>query len=459
MKKLKASQYNYFVDDKDGDLIICNFAKGYKSLCKIRKNDVSEFYNFINDPQLYYDANNPFIVDLCDRGILVAEDCDELLSAYAGYYDAAMSSEYTFIVMPTEQCNFRCKYCYESYEKGTMTKENQVALLKFIQKKLTTTNSIVLSWFGGEPLMALEVVDYITKTVKSMCEKKKVLFASDMTTNGYNLNPDVFERLYKLNVWRYQITLDGLKVHHDQQRVSVDGGGTFDRILDNLLYIKNSPQYKFAEITIRVNVTRSILNELDKVIAFYKETFGSDRRFGLVLTPVSDLGGQIIKTISDSIITQEELYKRINEIGLYNDTSIELPLLVRSFVPSESLCYASKKNTLVFGTDLTIYKCTVHFELKENAIGRVLPNGDAIINADYHCKWYMNHELKDMCRKCFLFPVCFGGGCPHKRCFVCNSNNTCVFKTWKKEIKNAITYITSRFETKTLCLTEVRNEK
>ena len=137
-------------------------------------------------------------------------------------------------------------------------------------------------------------------------------------------------------------------------------------------------------------------------------------------------------------------------MNLYEDTSIQISNIMRAFSPMDSLCYASKKNTYVVGSDLSIYKCTVHFEMEENKIGKILPNGEAIIEEFYNQKWYVNYQYKDICKACFMLPCCFGGGCPHKRCFCDSTVGKCILPTWKQELKNAIKYISSRSSIETI---------
>lgn len=159
------------------------------------------------------------LVSLVEKGILVPKDYDELLTVNGLYNESAMDSKVRLIIMPTEQCNFRCKYCYESYQKGEMTEENQKTLLKFLQRKISSTSKIQISWFGGEPIEAIHVVQRIMEYANRMCDKQNVQLISDMTTNAYNLDDVNFDMLYNLRVFSYQVTLDGLEEQHNKQRV------------------------------------------------------------------------------------------------------------------------------------------------------------------------------------------------------------------------------------------------
>ena len=448
---LKKSQFNYFTQNDNGDMILFNFAKGISSFCKIQAEDNKAYKRLMSANEIEYDQEKDYIVKLVEKGILVPKELDEMLTVNRLYYEAAMDSKVRIIVMPTEQCNFRCKYCYETYQKGRMSEESQLSLLKFIQRQISFTSKLQLSWFGGEPLEAVDIVYRIMTNVNRMTQKNSVQLTSDMTTNGYNLDAETFEKLYSLNVRTYQITLDGLEDQHNKQRVLKNGEGTFKKIVDNLLYIKNNyEKYKFASVSVRVNMNREILENLPNFIDFYRANFGNDRRFSLALTPINDMGGDVVKEIKNQFIDTSEIYNALNKMNIYEDPSIQISNIMRAFSPADAICYASKKNTYVIGSDLSIYKCTVHFSMKENKIGTLCSNGEPVINELYNQKWFVNYKFKDICKTCFMLPCCFGGGCPHKRSFCESTTEKCVLPTWKYELKNAIKYIACRSNIETI---------
>ncbi|TOB11935.1 radical SAM protein, partial [Vibrio parahaemolyticus] len=61
------------------------------------------------------------------------------------------------IIFPTEKCNFRCTYCYEKFEVGRMSNELIQGIKKFLEVRIPELDRLVISWFGGEPLLAKEV--------------------------------------------------------------------------------------------------------------------------------------------------------------------------------------------------------------------------------------------------------------------------------------------------------------
>ncbi len=230
---LKKTQYFYSCLDDNGDLFLYNFAIGLPSFSRIPRSDIPDFHKLIDQVGLRYNSGDTRIVELVRGGYLIPEGFDELQNIFSLYYETAMDSRARIIILPTEECNFRCRYCYESYQKGKMSEEDQISLSEFIQKQMNSTNRLQISWFGGEPLEAFDVVCHIMDVVNRMAEKKCVRLVSDMSTNAYNLDAQTFDTLYNYNVRSFQITLDGMEEQHNRQRVLKDGSGTFSRVFEN----------------------------------------------------------------------------------------------------------------------------------------------------------------------------------------------------------------------------------
>ena len=74
------------------------------------------------------------------------------------------------IILPTEQCNFRCKYCYEDFKVGKMAKFCVEGINKLISQRLPNTSNLTISWFGGEPLLALDIISNISHHIKNEIE-------------------------------------------------------------------------------------------------------------------------------------------------------------------------------------------------------------------------------------------------------------------------------------------------
>src|SRR6266850_5496840 len=124
------------------------------------------------------------------------------------------------ILLPTEQCNFRCTYCYEDFSIGRMGPETIQGVKRLIDRRLDSLRSLSVAWFGGEPLLARGVIEEISEhIVHALGERPDLHYYADMTTNGYLLDTPAVERLAELGISSYQISLDGPEDLHDQTRV------------------------------------------------------------------------------------------------------------------------------------------------------------------------------------------------------------------------------------------------
>ena len=105
------------------------------------------------------------------------------------------------ILLPTEQCNFRCVYCYEDFMIGKMQPNKVNAIKKLISQRAADLDVLKISWFGGEPLAAKDIVYDISEHILNLCRDNPALqYISTMTTNGFMLNQSVLTKLVSLGI-------------------------------------------------------------------------------------------------------------------------------------------------------------------------------------------------------------------------------------------------------------------
>jgi len=61
-----------------------------------------------------------------------------------------------------------------------------------IDRRGEELDELEISWFGGEPLLALDVITEISKHALDVAKTEGFPFRSGMTTNGYFLDQDRF---------------------------------------------------------------------------------------------------------------------------------------------------------------------------------------------------------------------------------------------------------------------------
>lgn len=290
----KTSMFN-FIFQADDELILFNALEGLSSACRVDSKHRDEVRELLRPGNKVIDASlsNENIVSLIRKGYLVEEDIDEKQKREALYTDIidGSASILRLIILPTEQCNYRCKYCYESFKKGKMPQDIQESVIKYVRKNIGRYSGLRVSWFGGEPLLAMDVIEHISINLMDICRKARRKYISDITTNGYLLSLENFKKLLSLNVIEYQITIDGTKEIHDTKKPLINGDGTFDVVTNNLRDIKQNIKTSTFSIIIRSNVTDEALLSLDDFTAFFDNLLKGDKRFSFFLRPAGDWGG------------------------------------------------------------------------------------------------------------------------------------------------------------------------
>ena len=411
MGDYKVSDFNYIYECDDGSIRMYNSMTGLASLLSV--DDVSKKYviDIINNPENLNGASREIIDILAQKGYLVPEERDESNLLKVKTAETVLNEGYlNLIIMPTEQCNFRCPYCYEDFIKSKMSKDTQNGIISYVNKNIRNYSGLSVSWFGGEPLLAIDVIEYLSENFIKICKCAKRTYVSGITTNGYLLTKDVFKKLYKLKVTEYQVTLDGYREQHDSQRVLVNGQGTFDTIVSNLIAIRDTSAFGTA-INLRTNFTKSIADNIDEYLLFYKKTFNDDSRFSFYISQAEDWGGERVKAFNgliDGDISKFVL-KKLKEYGIALNHTGHCRELERGF----NTCYAAMKNSFVIGADSTIYKCTVHFKLPENHVGIITKDGKMELNDNIY-KWIKPIvEIPNKCKICFNRASCLPIRCPY----------------------------------------------
>lgn len=284
--------------------------------------------------------------------------------------------------MPTEKCNFRCTYCYEDFQIGKMKPEIVNALNKYISGRASEVQDLEIEWFGGEPLLAKNVILDVMKNVSEYYNQASV--KSSMTTNGYKLTRDVLEELIHNNVTGYQISLDGDESQHDETRIQVNGKGSFNTIWNNLVSFRKLDLNFLIHLRIHISAHNydSVVSLLNKI----EEEFGEDNRFRVFLKPIGKYGGpnddsipvlngRLSKFVTDGF---EHLTKNIDNSEVATTTNL---------LNKGTVCYASRANSFVVRANGKLSKCTVDLGNEGNIVGELLDDGTLLLNQEKMKYW------------------------------------------------------------------------
>lgn len=369
-----------------------------------RTNVLSEMRQDIQES----DLNDPALQELCDGGFFVPSDLDEQ-TVISELVDRERNSGFTLIIMPHENCNFRCTYCYESFERGKMSPEVVSGLKAWVARKVTGIDALSVGWFGGEPLLAPDVIWDLSDSFIKSCTERGISYAGSMTTNGYFLTPAVAAKALKHGIRRYQVTLDGPAATHDNLRKLTGGGKTYSKILENLVALRQTDES--FHVTVRVNFTQSTLAALESFLQEIESLFRGDSRFSLDFHAVGAWGGANDASLD---ICDSSTVERVKLALLEKSLALGADRSIRSSLGSHgTICYAGKESSIVVGSDGTVYKCTVAFSDPRNHVGKLTKSGDLIVD---QARWNLWTKLDDKdttkCSSCSFNPSCQSRTCP-----------------------------------------------
>ncbi|MGC4010028.1 MAG: radical SAM protein [Pseudomonas sp.] len=225
-------------------------------------------------------------------------------------------SRLELILFATEQCNFRCSYCYEDFKAGRMKPWVVSAVKKLISSRRDSVKSLSLSWFGGEPLAAFDVVSSISRHALDVLGAEKV--EGNITTNAFLLSSEKARELIGYGVRSFHVALDGFGEVHDATRHLAGGGGTFERIWRNLLALRNL-ELDF-DLRLRVHYSKETYKNLDFLLDALRRDFSLDERVKVYFTSINKLGGPGDESIwrfseEEKMAIEDELYAGLGEGG------------------------------------------------------------------------------------------------------------------------------------------------
>lgn len=340
----------------------------------------------------------------------IADSIDELREI--------MNDSLLLTIMPTEGCNFRCSYCYEDHSPISMRRSTIDQIQKYICDQAPRFKYISISWFGGEPTLCKDVIIEVNTMIQDLQDRYPFNFASSMTTNGYLLNVEDFQKYYKSGITSYQITLDGW--NHDTTRPHISGKGSLQKILDNLVSVSalSASEYQY-HITIRHNILPG-----DEDYSWYDHLysmFGKDNRFSVLVRPVGNWGGETVQSLEvlegdarDDLIQKHIDY--LNKIGMKCGNRKRSPL--------SQVCYAAYPHSMVFRSSGKIEKCTICLDHPNNLLGYVDQEKGVIIDAASNRLW-SETTLHSQCYHCVDLLSCMNLHCPASRIIYSTDANEC----------------------------------
>jgi len=150
------------------------------------------------------------------------------------------------VLSVTSGCNASCAYCYHrNYRPKTKAKvmtwdiaKRTIEMVDF-HRSVQANIPVSVSFFGGEPLLAFDLVEKSTKYVESLAKEAAARFSVGITTNGTLMTPEICDFL-AAHHFSMIYSIDGKEDIHNQQRPLKNGENAFEATMRGLELIKKS---------------------------------------------------------------------------------------------------------------------------------------------------------------------------------------------------------------------------
>ena len=394
---MKLSKYTHLFNDK-GQYFLFNAETVFFS--EIDK----ELYTNLHDRE--FDRIPEAVMGKLKEKRVVIEDTETDLYFYNCKTNTLLKAydtrTLTIVIAPTTGCNFECPYCFEPKKNPkTMTPEVENRIIEFINSK-THAENIAITWYGGEPLLAFDIIERLYDRI--VAETGKKITAHGIITNGFLINNRIIDFFKRSGLKNIQISFDGIKKNHDQSRYLKDGHKpTFDRIVANMEKLARAiPE---LNIQARVNINRENVLDFAEIFKMF-----SDHDW---CRKVNVYPGIIHEDSVDGATICSRCYTESNLPELYE--LIEQSGVPVNYLPkiSNKGCILQSVEALIIGPEGELYKCWEDVSKPERIIGSIMEGN----TGDYRLMMRYLHEcgaFDEECKKCSVFPVCWGG-CGYRR--------------------------------------------
>ncbi len=331
--------------------------------------------------------NGMLIDDIIDEKSIV--DFDRGQAAYA-------TKSYFYRILTTTACNAHCGYCYEQGAKlSTMSLDTAKQVVEYIERTSANASEFILGWFGGEPLLNPDVIDFISCSMHDYAKTSGKKWWASIITNASLFSNELIQKASThWNVKKVQVTLDGTKEKYESIKAYTDGS-KFESVINAIKQLVDQE----LSISIRLNFNESNYNDIQKLILYLGENLDTSKdNWSIYPYPLFDN----TREESDPAVIKltMELERLIFNITGKSDTNgITLPKYL------SGRCRACSVSGDTIMPDGSLIKCSRYMNLGES-FGHV--SNSIVKYSSEYTKW-CTPTLPPKCEKCTLLPICQGG--------------------------------------------------
>ena len=383
---VQASSFNFW-EHRDDFHIVYNSL--YNSLIYLSSE---EFLQMRKDASL----KSSLIRELTEQGIFIDKSWDEK-RLYFSLSDAERIfdvKELSLVLTTTMECNARCAYCYEAGSVKKPFDENaKINIFPFLEKQ-GMENGVSITWFGGEPLLNTDLIDYVTEELL----KRNVKFSAYLISNGSMLNEKMLKN--KFDYWHIkgmQITIDGTREQYNKiKRYQKGYENVYDQLLSNIRIAGETG----IHVDIRLNIDQRNKEDIITLAAQLTDYYSDQEN--ITLYPAFITGTSYSVPQDERVLFLKQLLETVNDPGKLSFTT-KIHSIART-----SPCNIANYRAFGIDVDGYLYDCEHYVGKAGRSIGDVW---GGLFKPDTRTEKF---KLTNECVDCVWVPKCYGGCQAHR---------------------------------------------
>lgn len=393
----EASRYNIWEEN----VLYNSFTDQLITFLESEVPDVTYLLNNLDE----FEEEYPELFDSFQKfGFIKDVDFDELEYILFQNRKVVFNSEhYHLTINPTLQCNYKCWYCcvedqgtvYRKERMNDHTIEKLKMHIKYMIEK-EHISSLLLDWFGGEPLMYFyEVIYPISLYAKSLCISHGVQLTSHITTNAYFIDYQMLATFKEINVSSFQIPVDGGRRKHNSVK-NHNGLGHFDKIMNNINSI--CEHMDDVSVVVRINYDLQSLKTISSVIKDIKQ----ENKEKIIVDFQRVWQVEFSRDSNGDNIQLLKVKKEFESAGF---KTVYFAYKQKKF----TCCYSDRFFHRVINYDGKVFKCSARNYDDDLCIAVLNDDGTMSFNHNLISKMFSDSTFRnDKCLNCNMLPLCYG---------------------------------------------------
>ncbi len=399
---MKISKY-VIESRRDGDVALFDSRTGTALFTS------DEEYQAILDAMAGKSVSNGFqlLEALKQNGFLVDESADEVADQKALFQKTQQDcSTVRLCLAPTYACNLDCHYCYE---KGVKEQSQKMAMsvvdavIRFVEQlyDLYHFQTLEVEWYGGDPSLALDRVESLSKGMIDFCAKHNVQYSAFMLSNCTCIDADAAKLLKDVHVDNVLITLDGPHDQHNNRRPRIDGKDSYESTMQAIAYMLDAG----IKVDIQSNIDKVGASWFSDLSNEMQDRFGITPRTAKLNDYYGSFGCGKFCSPGFDLFDHEEFAHYDFEVLKASHPSAEQ--VQARLMPAPLFCSGQMESSFVIDAKGDVFKCDGRIGDAEYKICNVQDENlePAIRNFDTALIYPFDDKG---CIDCNLLPLCLG---------------------------------------------------